>query len=382
MLSLDQFCSYIYCFISETSIIVNWGDNRNYASVIPCAPAIAAFTGRCITCTTTWKAAICQSMFLASRNYSRISPPPSACGEPVIRVSNNMAKLGSSKESPKPRQLLSLPPFPPHPLAGKNTVTYVTTISWIKYYFDEIPGSVIQSHFNKGLLSHGGEVMEAGARVYVPVSVAETRISRGFDTIPSGTLYPNADEIEYLQRLVIYKAYTRQDSAILLLNKPPKLPVKGNLPVHNSMDALAAAALSYNYDEGPNLVHRLDRESSGLLLMGRTQESIAHLQWLFSDTNKARFSSKAWNDACEATYQRHWALVIGSPKEKEGIICAPLSKVILDDGKTERVILASHSGLEPSQQAITEYRTQKLLSSSSDMDNVIDTMKLFLELSH
>ncbi|KAK9281152.1 hypothetical protein L1049_004046 [Liquidambar formosana] len=321
-----------------------------------------------------WKKVICQSMFLASRNYSRISPPPPACGVPVIRVSNNIAKLGSPKEGPKPRQLLSLPPFPPYPLAGKNTVTHVTAISWIKYYFDEIPGSVIQSHFNKGLVQmecpnsvesfvekegkikpmrkiKPNEVMEAGARVYVPVSVAETRISRRFDTIPSGTLYPNADEIEYLQRLVIYK-----DSAILLLNKPPKLPVKGNLPVHNSMDALAAAALSYNYDEGPKLVHRLDRESSGLLLMGRTKESIAHLQWLFSDINKAKFSSKAWNDACEATYQRYWALVIGSPKEKEGIICAPLSKVLLDDGKTERVILASHSGLEPSQEAITEYR--------------------------
>lgn len=48
--------------------------------------------------------------------------------------------------------------------------------------------------------------MEEGARVYVPVSVAESRISRRFDCIPSETLYPNADEIDYLQRLVKYKA--------------------------------------------------------------------------------------------------------------------------------------------------------------------------------
>ncbi|XP_030461470.1 RNA pseudouridine synthase 3, mitochondrial isoform X2 [Syzygium oleosum] len=195
------------------------------------------------------------------------------------------------------------------------------------------------------------EVMEAGARLYIPVSVAESRISRRFNTIPSGTLYPNADEIEYLQRLVMYK-----DSAVIVLNKPPKLPVKGNLPVHNSMDALAAAALSYDYDEGPKLVHRLDRETSGLLLMGRTKESVAHLQWLFTDINKKDSSFKAWNDACKATYQRYWALVIGSPKEKEGLICAPLSKVLLDDGKTERVILAHNSGLEAFQEAVTEYR--------------------------
>lgn len=47
--------------------------------------------------------------------------------------------------------------------------------------------------------------MERGARVYIPVSVAESKISKRFDTIPSGTLNPNADEIDYLQRLVKYK---------------------------------------------------------------------------------------------------------------------------------------------------------------------------------
>lgn len=192
--------------------------------------------------------------------------------------------------------------------------------------------------------------MEEGTKVYVPVSVAESRISRRFDVIPSGTLYPNADEIAYLQRLVHYK-----DSAILVLNKPPKLPVKGNLPVHNSMDALAAAALSYDYSEGPKLLHRLDRESSGLILMGRTKESISHLEWLFSNI-KVNSLCKAWNDACEAKYQKFWALVIGSPKEKEGVICAPLSKVLLNDGKTERVILAHQTGFQASQEAITEYR--------------------------
>nr|KYP66737.1 hypothetical protein KK1_013044 [Cajanus cajan] len=104
--------------------------------------------------------------------------------------------------------------------------------------------------------------MKRGVRVHVPVSIAETRISKRYDAIPSGTLYPNADEIKYLQRLLIYKAWLSLNiisilyyTAIIVLNKPPKLPVKGNLPVHNSMDALVAAALSYDYDEGPKLVN-------------------------------------------------------------------------------------------------------------------------------
>ncbi|XP_022716400.1 RNA pseudouridine synthase 3, mitochondrial-like isoform X2 [Durio zibethinus] len=277
------------------------------------------------------------------RHYSRVAPPPPVYADPIIRVSNNVAYLGSPKQGSKPRQLLSLPPFPGYPLPGKNTSTgHVTAISWLKYYFDEIPDSAIQSHFNRGLVQmessnpnaddsfikrvgqmkplrkvKHNEVMEVGARVWVPVSIAETRVSKRFDCIPSGTLYPNADEIEYLQRLVKYKDY-----AILVLNKPPKLPVKGSMPVHNSMDALAAAALSYDYDEGPKLVHRLDRESSGLLLMGRTKESINHLHWLFNDLNTAKSSCK----------------------------------ILLDDGKTERVILAQNVGLEPSQEAMTEYR--------------------------
>lgn len=308
------------------------------------------------------------------RHFSRVSPPRPDSGETVLRVSNNVTHLGRPKAGYKPRQLLSLPPFPPNPLPGKNGASdsHVTAISWMKYYFADVTGSVIQSHFNKGLVKmechdddvgkqeqtktvkkiKHNEVMKRGSRIYVPVSVAESRISKRYDTIPSASLCPNADEIQYLQRLVMYK-----DPALLVLNKPPKVPLKGNLAVHNSMDALAAAALCYDYDDGPKLVHRLDRESSGILLMGRTKESISYLHSLFSDTNRTKPSLKTWNDAsCEATYQRYWALVIGTPKEKEGLICAPLTKVVLNGGKAERVMLGYGSGLEASQEAVTEYR--------------------------
>lgn len=50
------------------------------------------------------------------------------------------------------------------------------------------------------------DVMEPGMKIYIPVSVAESRISKRYDTIPTETLHPNADEIQYLQRLVLHKA--------------------------------------------------------------------------------------------------------------------------------------------------------------------------------
>ncbi|MFS7960578.1 putative pseudouridine synthase, RsuA/RluA, pseudouridine synthase, catalytic domain superfamily [Helianthus anomalus] len=98
------------------------------------------------------------------------------------------------------------------------------------------------------------------------------------------------------------------DPVLLVLNKPPKVPVKGNLPVHNSMDGLAAAALCYDYDGGPKPVHRLDREGSGITLMGRSKESISHLHWLFSDINRTKYSFKVYIDhlydnRCHIIYQ-------------------------------------------------------------------------------
>ncbi|KAL6858973.1 hypothetical protein ACP4OV_017975 [Aristida adscensionis] len=315
----------------------------------------------------------------ALRRLSRLAPPAPADANPVVvRVdSNNVVRLGAPKPGPRPRQLLSLPPFPAgaDPLPGRKAPPRrVTAVSWVKHYFADVQQEVVQAHFNKRQvfseysdheissesiqtqkhhlkkIKHN-DIMKPGMRIHLPVSVAEAEIRKRYETIPTATLHPNKDEIEYLRRLVIHR-----DSAILVLNKPPKVPMKGNLPVHNSMDVLAAAALSYGNEEGPKLVHRLDREGSGLILMGRTKSSFTRLHWLFTSLNLARTDSQIWNNACEAYMQRYWALVIGTPKEKEGIISAPISKVLLDDGKAERVILAHPSGIDGAQEAVTEYR--------------------------
>lgn len=49
------------------------------------------------------------------------------------------------------------------------------------------------------------DVMEPGMRVHLPVSVAEGEIKKRYETIPTATLHPNKDEIEYLRRLVIHR---------------------------------------------------------------------------------------------------------------------------------------------------------------------------------
>lgn len=109
--------------------------------------------------TSMWKTKMMRASFYqAYRRYSRVAPPQPE----VIRVTNNIAHLGPPKTGPLPRQLMSLPPFPGHPLPGKNAVNgadgdvvggHVTAISWVKYYFEEVHDKTIQSHFTKGLVS-------------------------------------------------------------------------------------------------------------------------------------------------------------------------------------------------------------------------------------
>jgi len=86
------------------------------------------------------------SFIVRQRHYSRVRPPRPVSVDKVIRVSNNIARLDVPKDAPKPRQLLSLPPFPSHPHR-------VTAVNWIKYYFKGASGSVIESHFREGLVS-------------------------------------------------------------------------------------------------------------------------------------------------------------------------------------------------------------------------------------
>ncbi|GKD60835.1 RNA pseudouridine synthase 3, mitochondrial isoform X2, partial [Tanacetum coccineum] len=77
-------------------------------------------------------------------------------------------------------------------------------------------------------------------------------------------------------------------------------------------------------------------------------------KWLFEMTQVCRL--QAWHGACETTHKKYWALVIGTPKEKEGLIFAPLGKVLLNGGKDERVMLAYGYGLEASRERVTKYR--------------------------
>jgi 23S rRNA pseudouridine955/2504/2580 synthase len=111
-------------------------------------------------------------------------------------------------------------------------------------------------------------------------------------------------EAAFARSLVIY-----EDEEVLALNKPSGLAVQGGTKTTKHVDRLLSA-----WGEGlerPRLVHRLDRDTSGVLVLGKTPGAAAKLARAF---------------AKRRTEKIYWALVAGLPKPGEGVLDLPLVK--------------------------------------------------------
>jgi 23S rRNA pseudouridine955/2504/2580 synthase len=125
-----------------------------------------------------------------------------------------------------------------------------------------------------------------------------------------------------------------QDRAAIVLNKPPGLATQGGSGTKEHVDGLLDAFAA----EGPRprLVHRLDKDTSGVLLVARTPGSAAFFSKRFSSRSARKF---------------YWALVIGVPDIDEGLIDLPLAK---QPGTGGEKMMVDESG--EGQPARTRYR--------------------------
>ena len=136
----------------------------------------------------------------------------------------------------------------------------------------------------------------------------------------------------FAKSLILY-----EDEEVLALNKPSGLAVQGGTKTRNHIDRLLSA-----WGEGlerPRLVHRLDRDTSGVLVLGKTPGAAAKLAGSFA-RRKA-----------EKTY---WAIVAGFPKPGEGIVDLPLAKRGRDE--REQMVPADRKD-EDAEAAETEFVT-------------------------
>lgn len=148
-----------------------------------------------------------------------------------------------------------------------------------------------------------GDLITTGQRLRVPPADIEAQNARPARSRKRVDL--TDDMIDYAQNMVIHK-----DNDALVINKPPGLATQGGTKTSEHVDGLLDA-LYFEGDQRPKLVHRLDKDTSGVLLVARSARSAAHFSKAFS----SRTARKVY-----------WALVVGVPAIEDGTVDLPLAK--------------------------------------------------------
>jgi 23S rRNA pseudouridine955/2504/2580 synthase len=177
---------------------------------------------------------------------------------------------------------------------------------WFKRRFPQLTQGAVEKMCRTGQVRVDGGRAKASDRIIpgqtirvpplpdsaAPVRTAESRIS--------------AADTKMIQNAVIFK-----DEHLIILNKPPGLPSQGGSGLgERHVDALSEA-LKFGYKEKPKLVHRLDKDTSGLLMLARTDRVARALSEALRHRN---------------TRKIYWAAVAGVPHPRKGSIKYGLMK--------------------------------------------------------
>jgi 23S rRNA pseudouridine955/2504/2580 synthase len=135
---------------------------------------------------------------------------------------------------------------------------------------------------------------------------------------------------------VLEAALLHEDAHVLVINKPAGLAVQGGSGVTRHVDAMLES-FTDRHGRKPKLVHRLDRDTAGVLVVARTRTAAAALAQSF----KARETRKLY-----------WALVAGVPRPPQGRISTFLAKEEGPEGDRMRVARHGDRGAD---HAVTQY---------------------------
>lgn len=117
---------------------------------------------------------------------------------------------------------------------------------------------------------------------------------------------------ERMQQAVLYR-----DDAVIVVDKPAGLSVHRTPKGDENLEDYFGA-LRFGLAQAPALAHRLDKETSGCLVLGRDRKALARLGHLFQQGRVTK---------------RYIALVIGGPREDEGVVSQPIRRFDLGRGK-------------------------------------------------
>lgn len=201
---------------------------------------------------------------------------------------------------------------------------------WFKKHFPHVPHGMVEKLLRKGQIRVDGGRAKGDRRVAAGEEIRVPPLPDPKEVKESPPL--SAEDAKFARSLVIY-----EDKTLIALNKPHGLAVQGGSKTTRHVDRLLEAF--GKGDQKPRLVHRLDKDTSGVLVVAKTAQSAKKLSRLFQTRDLKK------------TY---WGVALGLVTPKAGEIKGYMKKAAGPDGDRELMVAARH-GEEGAQHAITRY---------------------------
>ena len=206
---------------------------------------------------------------------------------------------------------------------------------WFRVHFPDVTYGYLQKLLRSGQVRvdckrvQANARLEAGQQVRVPAVVRQPAKARPSVVPPLGLSKGDRD---FIERLILF-----EDEHVVVLNKPYGIAVQGGTGTKRHIDGLLAG-MADRFGDRPRLVHRLDRDTTGVLLVAKHRDAAAKLGRIFQTRSAAK------------TY---WALVKGVPRPPQGKVEAALVKAAGPDG--DRVRKALPGEQDKAMHATTHY---------------------------
>ena len=182
---------------------------------------------------------------------------------------------------------------------------------WFRQHYPQLGHGRLEKLLRTGQIRVNGKRAKASLRIepgqqirVPPMAAGKADVSKA--PKPAKPPVVDAGLLADIRQAIVWK-----DDAVLVVNKPAGLAVQGGSRTVRHLDGLLDG-LKFERRERPRLVHRLDKDTSGALVLARSRQAATKLASAF----RRRDARKVY-----------WALVAGEPSPARGLIDFPLSKI-------------------------------------------------------